>query len=98
MSLDNSILMEIYPYAGFLAYLKFWFIDGITKQSLMLLDKTRVDYDTKGEKKEVVIKSEKTESQFHGMLKKFGFNPKDDEEEELTKEQRAEQILTELEQ
>ena len=91
MSLDNSLMMEIYPFGGLFAYLKFHFIDGINKQSLMLLDKTRVDYDSKGDKREVRIKSDKSEAEVSSMLSRFGVGS------DPTEEERAEIIRNELE-
>ena len=85
--------MEIYPYGGLWSYLKFHFIDGITKQSVMLLDKTRVDYDSKDKKSEITIKNAKTDGEVNVMLTKFGLNVNP----ALTNEQRAEQIMNELE-
>ena len=42
-------MMEIYPYGGALAYMKYHYMDGVLKQNLMLMDKTRYDHD-KGDK------------------------------------------------
>jgi len=82
-------MTEIYPYLGLWAYLKYWFIDGINKQSLLLLDKTRVNYDSKKEDKHTDVKP-KTDAEFNGMLSRFGMNT------ELTPEQRAQNIANEL--
>ena len=83
--------MEIYPYGGLWAYFKFHFIDGITKQSVMLLDKTRVDYDSKEKDEEKVLKStERTDEELSTFLKGFGIGG------ELTKEERVEKITNEL--
>lgn len=84
-------MMEIYPFGGFLSYLKFHFIDGVNKQSVMLLDKTRVDYDSK-KKKEVFKSKAKTGVEINDMLKGFGIGKK------KTNEQRIEQVTNELEQ
>jgi hypothetical protein len=93
MSLDNSLMMEIYPFGGVLAYLKFNFIDGMTKQNLMLLDKTRVDYNS--DKEKTVGSQFKTESQTDEQLVSFlgnvGIGGTD------TDAQRAERIKNELE-
>jgi len=86
-------MMEIYPFGGLWAYMKFHFIDGINKQSIMLLDKTRVNYNSNGEKKkEIIIKSTKSEEEFNGMLRRYGFGTTD-----MTDEQRIERISNELE-
>ena len=69
MSVDNMSMMEIYPYGGMLAYLKYNFIDGIMKQSVMLFDKTRAVY---GDKKKAVAKNAKTKEQTNNMLSRFG--------------------------
>ena len=90
MSLDNSLMMEIYPFGGFWAYLKFNFIDGITKQSVMLLDKTRVDYDVKNKEDGAVVKQPRDESEFKSMLQRFGLNTA------TTNEERVKQIRNEL--
>lgn len=93
MSLDNSLMMEIYPFGGLWGYLKFHFIDGITKQSVMLLDKTRVDYDAdkKKEKKATLKVTKKSDKELNNMLKGFGLGKKQ------TNEERANEILKNLE-
>lgn len=70
MSLDNTTMMEIYPYGGILAYLKYHFIDGVMKQMILMIDKTRVDYD-RG-KKVKVASNIKTDDEIGGMLANFG--------------------------
>lgn len=40
-------MMEIYPFGGLAAYLKYHFLDGVSKQSLMLTDKTRYNHGKK---------------------------------------------------
>lgn len=97
MSLDNSLMMEIYPFGGFWAYLKFHFIDGVTKQSIMLLDKTRVDYDSKEEKKTGKIHKSRVQAgvDLSDMMRGFGIGV--DASPELTNEERAEIISKELE-
>lgn len=91
MSLDNSLMMEIYPFGGMWAYLKFHFIDGITKQSVMLLDKTRVDYDTKKKEDDNrPAKEPKSEEEFKNTLKRFGLKPT------VSVDDRIEQIRNEL--
>lgn len=92
MSLDNSLMMEIYPFGGFLAYLKFNFIDGITKQNLMLLDKTRVDYNSDKEKPvgSKFKTNSHTDDQLGSFLGNIGIGKKE------TDEQRAERISNEL--
>lgn len=62
-------MMEIYPYGGFLAYLKYNFIDGLMKQSVMMFDKTRAVY---GEKKKAILKNKKSEEETANMLSRFG--------------------------
>jgi hypothetical protein len=94
MSLDNSLMMEIYPFGGFLAYIKFHFIDGITKQSVMLLDKTRVDYDSKKSDKvdeNRPVKEPKSDEEFSKTLQKFGFK------KAVSEEDRVKKIRNELE-
>lgn len=86
-------MLEIYPYGGFFAYIKFHFIDGITKQSVMLLDKTRVDYDSKRKKEDEnrPAKEPKSEEDFKKTLQRFGFK------QTLSEEDRIKQIRNELE-
>ena len=94
LSLDNSLMAEIYPYLGFWAYLKFWFIDGINKQSLLLLDKTRVNYDSKKEEKGKIHKGSGLEGKgLTDMMKNFGVGT---EIPEQSPEERAKQIANEL--
>ena len=38
-------MMEVYPFGGILAYLKYHLIDGVMKQMVLMIDKTRVNYD-----------------------------------------------------
>lgn len=70
MSMDNATMMEIYPYGGVMAYLKYHYLDGVLKQQLLLIDKTRYDYD-KG-KKVAVASNPKSEEQTKNILKKYG--------------------------
>ena len=87
-------MIEIYTYGGFWAYLKFHFIDGITKQSIMLLDKTRVDYDSKDKPSDKIHKSKvQAGANLSDMMKGFGIGT----DAEITDEQRAEQISIQLE-
>lgn len=67
MSFDNTSMMEIYPYGGIMAYLKYHYIDGLMKQTVMIMDKTRTDYGT-----------DKNES--GNISKAIASNPKSDEE------------------
>lgn len=62
-------MMELYPYGGILAYLKYHYLDGVTKQSLMLMDKTRVVYNYK---EKGIINKAKDENEISNMLSKFG--------------------------
>jgi hypothetical protein len=88
------MMSEIYPFGGVLAYLKYHFIDGVNKQSLMLLDKTRVDYskpsDGADKKSTFKVKSH-TDGELKGILSGFGIGVK------LTDEEKANQINKELE-
>ena len=62
-------MMELYPYGGILAYLKYHYLDGVTKQSLMLMDKTRVVYNYK---EKGIINKAKDEKEISNILSKFG--------------------------
>jgi len=85
-------MMEIYPYGGLWGYLKFHFIDGITKQSVMLLDKTRVDYDADKKKDKNAFKSNsKSKKELDNVLMGFGIGKK------KTNDERADEILKNLE-
>lgn len=63
-------MMELYPYGGILAYLKYHYLDGTTKQSLMLMDKTRVVYNYR--EKGVINKGVKDEKELGNLLSRFG--------------------------
>lgn len=66
-------MVEIYPYGGFLAYLKYHYIDGLIKQTLMLFDKTRYDYENDN-RKSVLTGTPKSDSEVLGILKGFNLN------------------------
>lgn len=70
MSLDNTTMMEVYPYGGILAYLKYHLIDGVMKQMVLMIDKTRVNYD-KGAKVKIAT-DVKTEEEIGEILAGFG--------------------------
>lgn len=86
-------MIEIYPYGGMWAYLKFHFIDGITKQSVMLLDKTRVDYNSKdgssSSENRIAIEP-KSDEDFNNTLQRFGFKNNPTSEEDRVKQIRNE--------
>ena len=70
MSMDNTTMTEIYPYGGLLAYIKYHYIDGVTKQSLMLMDKTRIVYNYK--EKSIINKGIKDEKEMADVMSRFG--------------------------
>lgn len=76
MSVDNMSMMEIYPYGGILAYLKYHFIDGVMKQHVMFFDKTRVVY---GKKKKAIAKGGKSDNETANMIRRFGIGEVRDE-------------------
>lgn len=45
MGVYNSQIKEIYGNYGFWSWFQFWFMDSVFKQTVMLMDKTRIDYD-----------------------------------------------------
>lgn len=71
MSIDNPTIMEIYPYGGILAYAKYHYLDGVVKQNLMLVDKTRYVHDG-GNKKVAVAKSPKSDEEAKSIVSMFG--------------------------
>lgn len=72
-------MMEIYPYGGFLAYLKYNFIDGVAKQNLLLIDKTRYKHD-KGEKKVAVAQRPKSKEEIAKTIARFGIGSEAEEQ------------------
>jgi len=64
-------MMEIYPYGGILAYAKYHYLDGVVKQNLMLVDKTRYIHD-KGKSKPVVAQRPKSDDEVKNMVSMFG--------------------------
>lgn len=64
-------MMEIYPYGGVLAYLKYHYLDSVAKQNLMLIDKTRYDYD-RGKEKVTVAQRPKSKEEVKNMVSLFG--------------------------
>lgn len=73
MSLDNTTMMEIYPYGGILAYIKYHYIDGLMKQTIMLTDKTRIDYDREKRKAKMAVASNpKDDKELQNILANFG--------------------------
>lgn len=68
--MDNTTMMEVYPYGGVMAYLKYHYLDGVSKQQLLLMDKTRYDYD-KG-KKAAVASNPKSDKEAQRLARKYG--------------------------
>lgn len=73
-------MMEIYPYGGILAYLKYHYLDGVMLQTLMLIDKTRYNYKDSKDKEKSPIKASgkvKSKEETLAMLSNFdlGGNP-----------------------
>jgi hypothetical protein len=69
-------MMEIYPYGGVLAYLNYHYLDGVTKQNLMLFDKTRYVY---GNKKAIPkATTYKTKDEAKNIAAKFGIGVNND--------------------
>ena len=64
-------MMEIYPFGGFWAYLKYHYIDGIHLQSLLLIDKTRYDYRSDKKEKPVHSGKIKSDSEVKDLLSGF---------------------------
>ncbi len=69
--MDNATMMEIYPYGGILAYLKYNFIDGVSLQNLLLVDKTRYDHKS-DDKKITVANNPKSEVEAKDIASAFG--------------------------
>lgn len=66
-------MMEIYPYGGFWAYLKYNFLDGLVKQNLLLFDKTRYNYDKDNEGKAKHTGKVKSAEEVTNLLANFSF-------------------------
>lgn len=68
-------MMEIYPYGGILAYLKYHYLDGVMLQTLMLVDKTRYNYkDSKDKEKSSMKASGKVKSKEETLAMLSNFN------------------------
>lgn len=85
LSLDNPTMMEIYPYGGILAYMKYHYMDGVLKQNLMLMDKTRYNHD-KGNKV-AVAKRPKSEEETKNIVSMFGIGSKAKEQIEKVRKE-----------
>lgn len=83
LSLDNPTMMEIYTYGGVLAYIKYHYTDGVLKQNLMLMDKTRYDHN-KGDRV-AVAKRPKSEEETKSLVSMF-IGSKDKEIAKVRKE------------
>lgn len=71
--------MEIYPYGGFWAYLKYHYIDGMMLQTMLLSDKTRYNYD-KDKEKIAVARKPKDKEATSKIVSKFGVGSKAEDE------------------
>lgn len=78
MSLDNPTMMEIYPYGGLCAYLKYNYIDGTIKQNVLLMDKTRFIHNK--EKKIAVAQRPKSKEETSSMIAMFGIGSEAEEQ------------------
>lgn len=72
-------MMEIYPFGGLLAYLKYNYLDGIEKQYLLLIDKTRIK-DYSQDKKVAIAQNPKSQEQVFNMTKMFGVGTETEEQ------------------
>lgn len=63
-------MMEVYPYGGIMAYMNFHYLDGVTKQNLMLVDKTRYKYSAK--KRASVVNNPKNKDEAKSLAARFG--------------------------
>lgn len=79
MSLDNPTMMEIYPFGGFWAYMKYNYLDGVAKQNIMLIDKTRYKHDN-GKDKVAVAQRPKSKDETEKMVAVFGIGTEADEQ------------------
>ena len=78
ISLDNPTMMEIYPYGGILAYTKYHYLDGIMKQNLMLMDKTR--YNHGGKDTVTTAQRPKSEEATRSIVSMFGIGSQAEKE------------------
>lgn len=89
------MIKEIYGNYNFWSWCRYWYIDSVVKQTLMIMDKTRVDYDNDGKNKPkslAKIKEEKELAEFNRMLGKRYLS--DDEiAEEIRKEKEKDIII-----
>jgi len=83
------MIKEIYGNYNLWAWVRYWYIDSVVKQTIMMMDKTRVDYSKKGETKRKIKdkKQEKELAEFNRMLG----------ERYLSDEEKAEKIRKEKE-
>ena len=78
--MDNPTMMEIYPYGGIMAYLKYNYIDGVSLQNLLLVDKTR--YNHKSDKKKITVANNpKDETEAKSIASIFGIGAKSEMEQ-----------------
>lgn len=74
-------MMEIYPYGGIMAYLNFHYLDGVTKQNLMLVDKTRYKYNAK--KRAMTVGKPKSKEEAESLAARFGIGEMERVKKEL---------------
>lgn len=79
-------MMEIYPFGGILAYLKYFYLDGIEKQYLLLIDKTRINYGG-GKERMVTAKNPKSTDEVKSIASMFGIGTEVNEEIEKVRKE-----------
>ena len=67
LGLDSAMVQEIYGSYNLFTWLRYWYLDGVTKQKVMLADKTRVIYHkVKKDKNGKPIKRDKSKKKKEG--------------------------------
>lgn len=74
-------MMEIYPYGGIMAWLKYNYLDSMTLQNLLLVDKTRYDHKSGDKKKTTVANNPKSLTEAKDIASIFGIGAKSEMEQ-----------------
>lgn len=82
------MIKEIYGNYNFWSWFRYWYIDSVIKQTIMLMDKTRVDYDEDAKKKNKGLLKKREDEKLLEFNKMLGNRYKSDEKlaEQIRKE------------